>query len=42
MGKKMSMLISLAFAFVSLFTFVGCSSDDDDIPTTGFVRVEFP
>ena len=40
MGKKMSMLISLAF--VSLFTFVGCSSDDDDIPTTGFVRVEFP
>ena len=42
MGKKMSMLISLAFAFVSLFTFVGCSSDDDVIPTTGFVRVEFP
>ena len=42
MGKKMSMLISLAFAFVSVFTFVGCSSDDDDIPTTGFVRVEFP
>ena len=42
MGKKMSMLVSLAFAFVSLFTFVGCSSDDDDIPTTGFVRVEFP
>ena len=42
MGKKMSMLISLAFAIMSLFTFVGCSSDDDDIPTTGFVRVEFP
>ena len=41
MGKKMSLLISLAFAFVSLFTFVGCSSDDDDIPTIGFVRVEF-
>lgn len=41
MGKKMSMLISLAFAIMSLFTFVGCSSDDDDIPTTGFVRVEF-
>ncbi len=43
MGKKMSMLISLAFAIMSLFTFVGCSSDDDNIPTTtGFVRVEFP
>ena len=42
MGKKMSMLVSLAFAIMNLFTFVGCSSDDDDIPTTGFVRVEFP
>ncbi len=42
MGKKMSMLISLAFAIMGLFTFVGCSSDDDDIPTTGIVRVEFP
>ena len=41
MGKnKLSFLVSLAFTILTLFTVVGCSSDDET-PTTGFIRIEF-
>ena len=38
--KKCKKFISIAFVFIALFVFVGCDSDDD-VPTTGIVRVEF-
>ena len=37
--KKFNLLISLAFAILTLFVFTGCSREDE-IPTTGTIRLE--